>query len=116
MFDMTVTLSKFLLLGLTLPQVIECATSKPAAAMRRGDLGSLKPGSAADVALFTIEDGDYTFQDIFMNERKGNQLLVNNLTLVDGEVLPRVAEEPLQPWSALPEHQRGKVIPIRPVS
>jgi dihydroorotase len=50
-----------------------------------------------------------------MNERKGTQLLVNNLTLVDGDVLPRTESEPLQPWAKLPEHQLGKVIPIRPV-
>jgi dihydroorotase len=115
MFDMTVTLSKFLHLGMSLSDVIERATSKPAAAMRRPDLGSLKPGSAADVALFTIEEGEFTFQDIFLNERKGRQLLVNNLTMIDGDVLPRVAEDPLQPWAALPEAQRGKVIPIRQV-
>jgi dihydroorotase len=113
MFDMPITLSKFLNLGMSLPDVIERATSRPAAAMRRPDLGSLRPGSAADVALFTIEEGDFTFQDIFMNQRKGNQLLVNNLTMVDGEVLPRVEEEPLQPWAKLPETQRGKVIPVR---
>lgn len=116
MFDMPVTLSKFLHLGMSLADVIERATSKPAAAMRRPDLGSLKPGSAADVALFTTEEGDFTFQDIFMNVRKGTQLLVNNLTMVDGEVLPRVAPDELQPWAELPEHQRGRVIPIRAVS
>ena len=116
MFDMPITLSKFLLLGMSLPDIIERATSKPAAAMRRSDLGSLKPGSAADVALFTIEEGDFTFQDIFMNERKGRQLLVNTLTMIDGEVLQRVPEDPLQPWALLPEHQRGKVIPIRSIA
>lgn len=115
MFDMTVTLSKFLHLGMSLSEVIERATSRPAAAMRRPDLGSLKPGSAADVALFTIEEGEFTFQDIFLNARKGRQLLVNTMTMIDGDVLPRVADDPLQPWSALPEAQRGKVIPFRQV-
>jgi dihydroorotase len=115
MFDMPTTLSKFLLLGMSLPDVIERATSRPAAAIRRPDLGSLKPGSAADVAIFTIEVGDFTFQDIFMNTRKGNQLLVNTATLIDGELLPRIEAEPLQPWADMPEWQQGKVIPVRPV-
>ena len=35
-----------------LPDVIERATSRPAAAMRRPDLGTLKQGSVADVAIF----------------------------------------------------------------
>jgi dihydroorotase len=116
MFDMTVTLSKFLSLGMSLPDIIERATSRPAAAIRRSDLGTIKPGSAADVALFKIEEGDYTFQDIFMNERKGTQLLVNTLTMIDGDVLPRTVEEPLHPWATLPDHQVGKVIPIRPIA
>jgi dihydroorotase len=116
MFDMPITLSKFLNLGVSLPDVIERATSRPAAAMCRPDLGTLRPGSAADVALFKIEEGDFTFQDIFLDVRKGTQLLVNTLTMIDGDVLPRVEEDPLQPWAELPETQRGKVIPIRPVS
>ena len=116
MFDMPTTLSKFLNLGMSLPDVIERATSRPAEAMRRPDLGSLRPGSAADVALFKIERGDFTFQDIFMNVRKGEQLLVNSLTMVDGEVLPRVEADRLQPWADLPEWQQGKVIPVRSVS
>jgi dihydroorotase len=116
MFDMPVTLSKFLHLGLTFAQVIEATTSKPAKAMRKPELGSLKPGSVADVAIFRIEDGDFTFQDLFMNQRKGRQLVVNTATLVDGEVLPHAPERPLHFFAKLPERQRGKVIPVRAVS
>jgi dihydroorotase len=115
MFDMPTTLSKFLLLGMSVPEVIERATSRPAAAMRKPALGSLKPGSQADVALFRIEEGDFTFQDVFVNERKGTKRLVNTLTLIDGEVLPRVPERKLHPWAVLPDWQRGKVIPLVPV-
>jgi hypothetical protein len=50
-----------------------------------------------------------------MNELKGTQRLVNTLTLVDGEKLPRVPERKLHPWAVLPDHQRGKVIPLVPV-
>src|SRR5262249_7953138 len=64
MFDLPTTLSKFLNLGLSLPEVIERATVCPAQAMRRPDLGTLRPGSPADVALFKLERGDYTFHDV----------------------------------------------------
>ncbi len=114
-FDMPTTLSKFLALGMTLDQVIERATTAPAAAMRRPDLGTLAVGSPADVALFRLETGDFTFQDIHLNERRGDRLLVNALTMVAGEALPVVEERPLHAWSVLPETQRGKVIPLRPV-
>lgn len=114
-FDMPTTLSKFLSLGMTLEQVVERATTAPAKAMRRPDLGTLAVGSPADVAVFRMETGDFTFQDVHLNERRGDRLLVNTLTMVGGEVLPLMEERPLHPWSVLPETQRGKVIPLRPV-
>ena len=114
-FDMPVTLSKFLNLGMTIEQVIACATVNAARAIRRDDLGTLCVGSIADVATFRLDEADFTFQDVFMNERKGSKLLVNTMTMIGGDVLPIVEELPLQPWSRLPAHQAGKVIPFRPV-
>ncbi|MBA2597322.1 MAG: amidohydrolase/deacetylase family metallohydrolase, partial [Chloroflexia bacterium] len=111
MFDLPTTLSKFLNLGLSLPEVIERATSRPAAAMRRPDLGTLTPGSVADVAIFRLEEGEYVFRDVRMNPRRGTKRLINTLTMIDGEVLGHAPELPLQPWSAIPEWQRGVVSP-----
>lgn len=108
MFDLPTTLSKFLNLGLTMPQVIERATSAAAKAMNRPDLGSLKPGSLADVALFRIDEGDYTFYDIQMNPRKGTKLLVNTRTMIGGETLPRTPEKERMMWATLPPMQEGK--------
>lgn len=106
MFDMPTTLSKFLSLGMTLPDVIERATARPAAAMRRPDLGSLKPGSVADIALFRVEDGEFTFHDVAMQPRTGSKRLVSTQTLIDGQVLPRTPERDLAIWSERPAHQR----------
>jgi dihydroorotase len=108
MFDLPTTLSKFLNLGLSLPDVIERATSRPAAAMRRPDLGTLRPGSLADVALFRLDEGDYTFYDAHMAPRQGRKLLVNTSTFVGGAELPRLPERPREVWATLPEHQEGK--------
>ncbi|MBA2518483.1 MAG: amidohydrolase/deacetylase family metallohydrolase, partial [Chloroflexia bacterium] len=112
MYDMPTTLSKFLNLGMSLPDVIERATSRPAAAMRRPDLGTLKLGSVADIALFRLEAGDYTFHDIHMSPRQGSQRLTSTQTLIDGEVLPRLPEPPLAPWAVLPESQRLVLQPV----
>jgi dihydroorotase len=79
--------------------------------MGRPDLGTLKPGSVADVALFQIEEGDYVFRDVRMNPRRGNQRLINTLTMVGGEVLPQMPELPLHPWAGIPEWQRGVLPP-----
>jgi dihydroorotase len=112
MYDLPTTLSKFLNLGMALPDAIDRATARPAKAMGRPDLGTLRPGSAADVALFRIEEGEFTFQDVFMVERKGSRRLVNTLTMVDGQVLPQLPEQPLQPWAKLADHQRFNLKPV----
>jgi len=106
MFDLPTTLSKFLSLGMSLSDVVDRATARPAAAIRRPDLGSLRPGSRADVALFRIEEGEHEFFDVEMTRRRGNRRLVNTLTIAGGEPLPRTSERPLQVWAVLPEHQR----------
>jgi dihydroorotase len=105
MFDMPTTLSKFLNLGLSLPDTISRATSKPAAAMRRPDLGTLAVGSPADIAVWKVEEGEYTFYDVDLNPRTGTMKLVNTLTMVDGEPLPEQPELPMHPWTKLPERQ-----------
>ncbi len=106
MFDMPTTLSKFLSLGMSVEEVIERATARPAAAMRRPDLGTLRPGSQADIALFQIEEGEYTFYDVAMAARAGATRLVSTKTLIDGEVLPSLPERDLAPWAVLPERQQ----------
>ena len=112
MYDLPTTLSKFLNLGLALPDAIDRATARPAKAMGRPDLGTLRPGSAADIALFRIEEGEFTFQDVFMVERTGSRRLLNTLTMVDGQVLPQVPEQQLQPWAKLADHQRFNLKPV----
>ena len=109
---MPTTISKFLAIGMSIEDAIERTTSKAAKAIHLDHLGSLKPGSVADIAMFHLEEGDYTFQDIFMNEQKGTQLLINDATWIDGEELERVAYPDLQPWAVLSENQRTRMIPL----
>jgi dihydroorotase len=107
MYDLPTTLSKFLNLGLTLPQVIERATVSAARAMGRPDLGTLRIGAPADLALFRLEEGDYTFYDVFMAARKGTRRLVNTLTVMGGRPLAKEEPSPLQPWAQLPAEQQA---------
>jgi dihydroorotase len=108
MYDLPTTLSKFLNLGLSLPDVIARATARPAAAMGRPDLGTLQVGAPADIALFRLEEGSYTFHDVFMQPRRGGVQLVNTATYVGGALLPHAPERPPAPWAAadLPAVQR----------
>jgi dihydroorotase len=110
-YDLPTTLSKFLNLGMPLPDVIACATHRPAAVLGRPDLGTLAPGSVADVALFRLEEGAYTFFDVQMSPRPGSVRLINTLTLLGGVPLERRAERPRAIWAVLPEHQRRVLQP-----
>ena len=99
MFDMPTCLSKFMLLGMSFAEVIQASTERPAQVMGLQDeIGTLKPGALADVALFRIESGDFTFYDVQMNPRQGKQLVRNTLTIVNGREIPITAERPPAPW------------------
>jgi dihydroorotase len=108
MFDLPTTLSKFLNLGMGLSEAIERATARPARAVRRPDLATLRPGAPADVAVFVLEQGAYTFHDVFMTARTGRIRLVNKVTLRAGKPMAQRPEQPPAPWARLPEHQRAK--------
>jgi dihydroorotase len=84
-FDLPTTLSKFLLLGVSLEKIVELATIAPARAIGRSDtLGSLKPGRPADVAVFDLVQGNFSFVDSVREIRKFNQKLVPVFTLREG--------------------------------
>jgi len=48
------TLAKFYALGMSLSDVIACATINPARALRQPELGSLEPGVATDASVFQV--------------------------------------------------------------
>lgn len=62
-FDLLVTMTKFLALGLSLEEVVERATARPAAALRRPDLGGLRVGAAGDLSLLALEDRPIALTD-----------------------------------------------------
>lgn len=82
-YDLPTTLSKFLLLGLPLDRVVAKATSAPAKVLRRGDLGTLKPGSVADIAILEERRGVFEFTDSYGGTRTG-QVLLNAVGTVRG--------------------------------
>ncbi len=96
--DLPTTLSKFLNLGMSLDDVIACATVRPARAIGRDDLGTLGVGARADIAVFEIEEGPFEFQDTMAQTRRGAVRLVNRATYAAGLRLPRRREAPPAPW------------------
>ena len=70
-FDLVTTMSKFLCLGMPLTEVIHAATERPANALQRPDLGTLKPGSAGDATLLALEEGQFAYRDSTNAELSG---------------------------------------------
>jgi dihydroorotase len=107
MFDLPNTMAKFLALGMSLEDVVERATSRPARVMGKPDLGTLRVGGAADVALFRLREGSFTYYDVAMRPRTGTVQLDNTLTIVGGRKLERVPERPIHFWADIPQAQRS---------
>lgn len=62
--DLATTLSKFLHLGMSLEEVIRCGATTPARVFRfPEEVGTLREGAVADVALFTLEEGRFELTD-----------------------------------------------------
>jgi dihydroorotase len=110
MFDLPTVLSKFLAMGLPLAEVIARATSRPGEVLgMHNEIGTLKPGALADVALFRLDEGRFPFYDIHGQVREGKHLLRNTLTLVGGQALPVRLPDAPAPWIELTEFQHELV-------
>ncbi len=88
-YDMPTTMSKFLLLGVPLERVIEMSTTRPAQILKRDDdIGTLRVGSVADIAVLERLKGEFVFTDSYREHRTGSELLVAATTVRRGEVVP----------------------------
>ncbi len=81
------TMSKFLNMGMPLAEVIRRSTCEPARVIRRPALGTLSPGAEADVALFRLLEGSYSFADCGRARMSGKYRLECQLTLRAGQVV-----------------------------
>jgi dihydroorotase len=85
-FDFPNILSKFLLLGMKLDQVILRGTANSAKAIPAlKGLGTLKPGSTADITILELKQGDFEFVDNANTKRTGHQKLFPHAAFVAGK-------------------------------
>ena len=88
-YDMATTMSKFLMLGVPLERVIEMSTTTPAKILNQeGELGTLRVGSVADIAVLERLSGDFIFTDSYRQQKTGSELLVASTTVRRGELVP----------------------------
>jgi len=87
-FDLLTTLSKFYCLGLDLNKLLRAATTEPARALRRPELGILKGGAIGDATVFSIEQGRFDYFDCFGQRLEGSSRLVAKATVRAGQWRP----------------------------
>jgi len=85
--DMQTTMSKILNCGMPLQEVIYRSTVTPAREIGHPELGHLSVGAEADVAVFTMLDGDFTFVDCGRAKMKGTKKFDCVMTLRAGEIV-----------------------------
>jgi dihydroorotase len=84
-YDLPTMVSKFMALGLTLDQAVECVTSKPAKVFNYGvEIGTMRPGAEGDIGIFEVQDGNFEFRDINGLTRMGHQKLVSKAVVCRG--------------------------------
>jgi dihydroorotase len=86
-FDLVTTMSKFMALGMNLTEVVERTTVNAARAFKFGvEIGTLKPGAEADVAVLELRSGEFGLIDSEAQVRTVKQKLVSVATVRGGKV------------------------------
>jgi dihydroorotase len=83
-FDQVTTMSKFLCLGMPLPDIIAASTVNAAFALKRPELGSLKPGSVGDATLLAIKDGRFDYVDVVGEHLEGDRRITSEGVVIAG--------------------------------
>jgi len=106
MKDLPNVMSKFLALGLSLEDVVARTTWNPARVVKHDELGTLKVGSPADVAVLGLEAGRFGFVDSFGGRLRAERKLVCEMTLRDGKVVYDLNGLARPDWRTAPERYR----------
>jgi dihydroorotase len=99
--SMTHVMSKFLALGFSLNDVIRMSTFVPAGFIHlQDDLGTLAEGTTADIAILSIAQGQWTYEDADGVSLAGDTALEPVLTFKGGE--QHAVDYGPFPWGWLP--------------
>lgn len=99
MKDILNVMSKLLNMDMSILELVEAATWKPAKVIQREDLGNLSVGSVADITLLKIESGEFGFIDTQNKKMKGTKKIICELTLREGNVVYDLNGLASTPWN-----------------
>lgn len=99
MKDILNVMSKLLNMDMSIQELVEAATWKPAKVIQREDLGNLSVGSVADITLLKIESGEFGFIDTQNKKMEGTKKIICELTLREGNVVYDLNGLASTPWN-----------------
>jgi dihydroorotase len=87
MKDQLAVMSKFLLMGMPLNEVIKASTWTPAQVIHHEELGNLSIGGIADIAILNLRQGDFGFYDKTGYKVQGKQKFECEVTIKGGKIV-----------------------------
>ena len=88
--DLPNVMSKFIMFGMPLSQVVACATVNAARVFPSFDnRGTLNVGAPADVTIMELREGSFEFLDNYKGTRTGRQRLFPAGTVIEGKIVRR---------------------------
>ena len=87
-YDLPRLLSKYLMFGMSVRDVLERVTLAPARFLKmERSLATLAPGTPADIAIFRLEEKPVAFTDRYGEVRYYDKVLVPQMTIKDGTIV-----------------------------
>jgi dihydroorotase len=71
-------------MGMPLSDVIKASTESAAMALRRPELGSLKPGSVGDATLISVKQGQFDYVDVVGEHLIGDKKIASEGVVIGG--------------------------------
>lgn len=87
MKNMLNVMSKYMNIGMSVPEIIARGSWNAAKSIKREDLGNLSEGSVADIAVLSIVNGKFGFVDSGQNRIEGSGKLEAELTVRAGRIV-----------------------------
>ncbi len=86
-FDLPTMVSKFMAIGVPLEKAVSMVTDNPTRVFDFGaQIGTLRPGSEADVSIFELRDGKFDFEDSDGIKRTGQKMLASKAVVRRGQL------------------------------
>jgi dihydroorotase len=87
MMDMVTTMSKLLVLGVPLQEVVRESSDNPAREIKHPELGHLSVGAVADLAVLNLIHGQFGYADASNGRLEGTQRLLCEMTFKEGKIV-----------------------------